>query len=465
MERINLLDLVSLSNDYKMSYKYVNYLTSNRLQQYRHEEIKQIKKLIEATNLDRQYFNDFYYSYQIVRLNKEFDLIKISNNFVLNIELKSRNVGNKRILKQLSKNYYYLRLIGLNVIEICYIEKTNTLLELKNNNLEEISFATLKKYLKDSKESRNINLADVYSIDNISASPIQAPLRFIKGEYVLTENQEVAKRQILKSFDEYKYTTLKGDAGTGKTLLLFDLAKELKNSLIILQGELSKNELLIKEKLNLKIITIEEIKDYDFKDIDYILIDEANNLTTNIINVLKNTSAKILFSYDKLLQFIENESDSIVAIIESLSQNVVKLNIKIRISEEINNFINKLLNLSKDIKIDYSKIHFRYFNNNCDAISCAKELKDTCYIDYNLNVYYNQNNLAKKNTYYIYGKEFNKVVMILDDRFYYQNNRLYSINKEYNYKKMLIYFLTRTKKECYIFVTDKKLFKQIEKMM
>jgi hypothetical protein len=46
MERINLLDLVSLSNDYKMSYKYVNYLTSNRLQQYRHEEIKQIKKLI-----------------------------------------------------------------------------------------------------------------------------------------------------------------------------------------------------------------------------------------------------------------------------------------------------------------------------------------------------------------------------------------------------------------------------------
>jgi hypothetical protein len=149
MERINLLDLVSLSNDYKMSYKYVNYLTSNRLQQYRHEEIKQIKKLIEATNLDRQYFNDFYYSYQIVRLNKEFDLIKISNNFVLNIELKSRNVGNKRILKQLSKNYYYLRLIGLNVIEICYIEKTNTLLELKNNNLEEISFTTLKKYLKD----------------------------------------------------------------------------------------------------------------------------------------------------------------------------------------------------------------------------------------------------------------------------------------------------------------------------
>ena len=98
-EKINLLDLTSLSFDYKMSKKYVKYLSNNTIEQYRHEEIRQIKSLIELLSLDRQYFEGFYYSYLIKRLNKEFDLIKVSNSSVINIELKSKNVGKDRIFK------------------------------------------------------------------------------------------------------------------------------------------------------------------------------------------------------------------------------------------------------------------------------------------------------------------------------------------------------------------------------
>ena len=55
--------------------------------------------------------------------------------------------------------------------------------------------------------------------------------------------------------------------------------------------------------------------------------------------------------------------------------------------------------------------------------------------------------------------------MIMDERFYYQNNVLYSVIKDnFNYKKMLLFFLTRARIEIYLLVVGKRLMKQIEKM-
>ena len=56
--------------------------------------------------------------------------------------------------------------------------------------------------------------------------------------------------------------------------------------------------------------------------------------------------------------------------------------------------------------------------------------------------------------------------MIMDDRFFYLNNKLQSRNDEkYNYKKMLLYSLSKARNEIYLFVVGKKIMKQIEKMM
>ena len=54
----------------------------------------------------------FYYSYTIPHIGKEFDLLKISNECILNIELKSENVGLDRIKKQLLRNYNYLKYLS-----------------------------------------------------------------------------------------------------------------------------------------------------------------------------------------------------------------------------------------------------------------------------------------------------------------------------------------------------------------
>ena len=52
----------------------------------------------------------FHFSYTIAHISKEFDLLKISadGKSVLNIELKSEDIGEDRILKQLMQNRYYL---------------------------------------------------------------------------------------------------------------------------------------------------------------------------------------------------------------------------------------------------------------------------------------------------------------------------------------------------------------------
>ena len=50
---------------------------------------------------------NFYYSFQIPKLGKEFDLLRISDDFVVNIELKSREVSEENIKKQLLQMEMY----------------------------------------------------------------------------------------------------------------------------------------------------------------------------------------------------------------------------------------------------------------------------------------------------------------------------------------------------------------------
>ena len=63
--------------------------------------------LANGCNIDK--LNNFYYSYTIPHIGKEFDLLKINDDKIINIELKSENVGLERIKSQLLRNYNYLK--------------------------------------------------------------------------------------------------------------------------------------------------------------------------------------------------------------------------------------------------------------------------------------------------------------------------------------------------------------------
>lgn len=68
--------------------------------------------------------NNFYYSYTIPHIGKEFDLLKISDEKILNIELKSENVGLDRIKIQLLRNYNYLKYLSKQMYLFTFISNT-----------------------------------------------------------------------------------------------------------------------------------------------------------------------------------------------------------------------------------------------------------------------------------------------------------------------------------------------------
>ncbi|MBO4336974.1 MAG: ATP-binding protein, partial [Lachnospiraceae bacterium] len=54
----------------------------------------------------------FFFSFTMPKLGKEFDLLRVNEASVINIELKSGEVSDEAILRQLIQNKYYLAALG-----------------------------------------------------------------------------------------------------------------------------------------------------------------------------------------------------------------------------------------------------------------------------------------------------------------------------------------------------------------
>ena len=91
---------------------------------YNDREYKSLKRLVNLLtkyNLDFSKLDGFYYSFSIPQIAKEFDLLKISDSHILNIELKSEEVDEDRIKNQLIQNRHYLSSQGKSIIQFAYV--------------------------------------------------------------------------------------------------------------------------------------------------------------------------------------------------------------------------------------------------------------------------------------------------------------------------------------------------------
>ena len=172
----------------------------------------------------------FFYSYQIPKLGKEFDLLQIKDDQIINIELKSGAVSEEAIRKQLMQNRYYLSVLGRSIQSYTYISSQNRLVRLTNHDhIAEADWTELCGSLQKESSDYQGNIDDLFQAELYLISPITEPARFLKKEYFLTSQQRDIQRQILKKLriSRFEYFCFTGLPGTGKTLLLYDIAMKL----------------------------------------------------------------------------------------------------------------------------------------------------------------------------------------------------------------------------------------------
>ena len=91
-----------------------------RIKEWELESMKALVKQLEL-HMEEVYKLRFFYSFQIPKLGKEFDLLQIKDDQIVNIELKSGIVSDEAIRRQLIQNRYYLSVFGKPILSYTYI--------------------------------------------------------------------------------------------------------------------------------------------------------------------------------------------------------------------------------------------------------------------------------------------------------------------------------------------------------
>lgn len=440
-------------------------------------EINDLRSLVEALigvgcgigAIDR-----FYVGYKIPQIGKEFDLLRFGREYILNIELKS-NCSEAKIKKQLLRNKYYLGFIGRKVYTFTYVSETQKLYFLTDDeHLEKVSL----HYLVELLTYQAIDHAEVpdslFNPSDYLVSPFNSTKKFLAGEYFLTHQQEDIKTQVIDSFNlarAAKFISIVGSAGTGKTLLTYDIAKQLmgekKRPLIIHCGQLNQGHLKLIQN-GWAITPIKGFGSHNFDDYDLIIIDEAQRIYPGqldaIVEKTKLAKCCCIFSHDKLqtLAAWEDARDvsAKIGAINPITQ--YKLSEKIRTNKEIAAFIKMLFNKKTSVPIcGEGNIEINYFNNNEDARKYLDTVDEGKWeilrftpSQYNNEHHEKYSESSSRTSHQVIGQEFDGVVVTIDRFFSYADNGdlIYTGDAYYAPPKMLFQNITRSRKKLNIVI-------------
>ena len=480
---VSLIQLTNLKDDPELSESFVRYSAGlSATREYKHQEILDVNTFLSCVQLPSMACDGSIFGYVVPQLNKEFDLIKITKDFVLNLELKSQPKDLKSLARQLVQNTHYLKILNKSVHCFTFISSEKKLYKLSNDNVEDASFDELERMCSEQCVP-NIDLDEIFAPKNVLVSPLNDAERFLKNDYLLTENQENIKSKILNGIDNLKsayFFGLTGGPGTGKTLLLYDIAKELsqdKKVLMIHSGVLCNGHEILKENIsNLKIADAKALRQKEINNVDYVLVDEAQRLYESALDKIERwvTKAKTIciFSYDpnQRVSYSENNRKTVDRIDELCGENKAKLTVKIRTNKEMVLFINCLSNLNnyqQNFRFNHVKLFFEPHKER--AMELAKTLFNNDnyqYISITPSFYDHSLDYQKGdlNTHTVIGQEFDKVSMIMDSNFYYENGRLKGKmhpNPDYIFTKLLYQGITRARSDLALIITDKELLQHI----
>ena len=434
------------------------------------DQIRQIVSELEKLGAPQECFEDWFYSFSIPHISREFDLLKVGRSgCVINLELKSASpsVTPLRIQKQLEQNAYYLSLIGKRIYSFTYVsdgKKRGKLYQLEASGLKVCTFRELVRKLGRVKHPVQDNIEELFRPSDYLFSPYSEPEKFCQGQYFLTEHQRQMKEKILSGIRRSSATLwgITGEAGTGKTILLYDVAKALAKDYricVIHCGKLSERHERLKNLLvGIDLVEAGAMQGIETCDagIDVICVDETQRLSEEELDMILELygSGRIkacLFVYDlkQVLSRSERERNNPEKLRQILGFQELKLAKNIRTSKEIYAFINALLDLKK-------RSNHAFPNIDVLASGSAKETQRL--IEIGQRKGYRYISSAYEDSHDVIGLEFDRVMVVLDGKFSYDAAGVLTgeeyPGEDYLYVQLLYQNVSRAKEKLCVIVQE-----------
>lgn len=399
-----------------------------------------VNMLKETNQLTMNQKNGYILGYQANSgIREQFDILRFSEESILNIELKSSlpKNGLSAIKNQLIRHKLLLGLTEKNVDLVTFVSKERKIYKLSDNReIEEITPLDLLGMINDTYLARDI-LAEV-DLSKMIVSPYVNPKKFVNHEYFLTDEQIQIRGKILKC--KNKKIALIGGAGTGKTLLLLDLAKNYlkmgKRVILIFAGSLENHSEL--EKLfGFAVRQIKQVDTQELSDFDVILVDESQSLYKEDFARLYNISDQtVLFSADQQQTLHPTQKNLNIQqkLIDDITVTEFKLRNKVRTDPVMSSFISKFLDLkdrtaqpsnfknvkavyfsSKEMAKDYLENLVQ--NNGYKSIELTPYVTKSTYKTKRVKTYSDSTNVHQ-----VIGREYDNVVVPLDEHYFYSED-------------------------------------------
>ena len=420
-------------------------------------EINSMRALVDQLEkyMPEVYRLRLFYSFQILRLGKEFDLLQVKKNQIVNIELKSGAVSEDAIRRQLIQNRYYLSILGRPVRSYTYISSQNRLVRLTNHDhIVEAEWEQLCAELQEKSADFSGNLEDLFQAEWYLISPLTQPERFLKKEYFLTAQQKDIERQILKSIRIKRggYYHFSGLPGTGKTLLLYDIAMKLSGRQMVCMihcGASGQEWKRLHERLR-RIVWASDSQittEMRLDEYETVLVDEAHLLDKETLENIVEAAGKrpVIFTSDCEDQLSPEEVDQSVKLgIAKLPEiQTFRLTNRIRTNEEISSFVQNMMYIP-DYKSGrrFPHVTVFYANDDQEAANLIQDAKKQGY----------QHLLESE----VAEKAYDSVAIILDGNYFYDSKK-YLRSKKRTVRN-LFHQLNSAKEKLMLIVKDNEPF-------
>ncbi len=460
----------------------------NKRARVKSHEILSLRRLVDGLmdfEVTVKDLDGFFYGYSIPQIGKEFDLLKFNQKQCLSIELKSRAVSRRKIFEQIKKNAYYLRHLAKEVKFFTVVTDSMTVYKLDGSGkLVKAEFSELVKEVKAFSGEYTDDLDGLFKISAFLVSPLASPQRFLNGEYFLTTAQQQRKREMLRVINKSKgatFLSITGRSGTGKTLLLYDLAKELSKGVraVIIHGAVLGGKF---KGLNnftdmLKLVDIEEIA-VNNRLIDgykYFFVDESQRISPQNIQLIagkvREANGVCVFSFDVEQTVTKQEAGYNIAetALRLCENRIFNLSERIRTNKSLSAFIGCLKDLKKRAPkdVDFSEVSLCYADQERDCRRLVEyfEGEGFVFIDYS-NIGKSLSKNKPIDARFVVGMEFEKVVMLMDEAFYYDESGILcgapQQSSEYLYTSLFYQGITRARERlAIIVVNNSSLFSKI----